>query len=75
MPRYRITIGNSQIVGAYAQHTISAPLPRRAMTIAHRALLQARATTETGKDYNYWTVSEYNRTTGDYRFIHHYLMP
>jgi hypothetical protein len=75
MPRYLITIGNTQHPLARVSRPLIATTLRAAMTKAHRALLNARELTETGQDYNFWTVSDTDPDNGKLRPLRTYKLP
>lgn len=75
MPRYLVTIGDTQRPAARVTREIQSINVRAAMTRAHRALLDARETTETGAGYNYWMVQERDATGHGWRHVRRYTMP
>lgn len=74
MPRYLLTIGNSQHLLARTSHQVQTLDLRSAMAKAHRALLRARELSEAGREYNYWTVSQRDPETGNYRQLRTYKL-
>lgn len=75
MPRYLIRIGQDSQAHRYTERSVLAVFPRAAMTKAHTALLNARRHTLEGKDFDYWTVYEYELEGRRYKHVHTYKMP